>query len=49
MIYVLLKVEENARFYCELEDYDQLNEIENFLREKVLSTLYWGRNKHSSN
>ena len=38
-----LKVEEDARFYCELEDYDQLNEIDSFLREKRLSTLYWGR------
>ena len=37
-----LKVEENARFYCELEDYDQLYEIENFLREKSIKHLVLG-------
>ena len=37
-----LKVEENARFYCELEDYDQLYEIENFLRDKSIKHLVLG-------
>ena len=37
-----LKVEENARFYCELEDYDQLYEIENFLRDKNIKHLVLG-------
>ena len=37
-----LKVEENARFYCELEDYDQLNEIDSFLREKSIKHLVLG-------
>ena len=37
-----LKVEENARFYCELEDYDQLNEVDSFLREKSIKHLVLG-------